>query len=299
MFQVMKRTLFSALLFTFSQSSAQTVYTGSIGNYPVEMVIYAAAKTADALYSYTDYDEPIPLHNGTLNNGKLTFYEKEGTGKQQTRAILTLDYFSEGQNTLSGIWKNRKTKSELKINLTKKYAIENGENIQWSNRELLQPISAGNQYFKVVVSKEKDQYYPMATSVKIFEKRTDKLLQKLDINCQLLGLNNISIGDYNFDGIDDFSVFESSYAGPNTSSIYFLYDRKTHQYYESSFSGISLEFDPVKRRVYERNQCCAGTVVTTVEYKVVKDNLIPLAQHCFRWNEEKQKLVEKPMKECR
>jgi len=290
----MKRTLLSVVLFTFSQMNAQTVYTGSIGDYPVEMVIYAG----DAVYSYTDFDEPISLNNGTINNGKLTFYEKETTGKKQTRAILTLDRFSDGQNTLSGIWKNMKTKKELKINLTKKYAIENGENIQWKNRELLQPVSAGNTYFKVVASKEKDHYYPMVTSVKIFEKRTDKLLQELELNCQLWGLNNISIDDYNFDGTDDFSVFESSYAGPNTSSIYFLYDKKSQKYYESSFSGISLEFDPVKKRVYERNQCCAGTVVTTVEYKVANNSLIPLAQHCFRWNDKKQKLMEKPMKEC-
>lgn len=293
----MKTILLPVLILTVGQISAQTVYTGTIGDYPIEMVIYPAAKTADAVYSYTDFDEPISLHNGTLSNGKLTFEEE--AGKKQTKAIFTLDHFAEDKNTLSGTWKNIKTNKELKINLSKKYSIENGENIEWKNRELLQSASAGNHYFKVVASKEREQYYPMVTSVKIFEKRTDKLLQELDVSCQLWGLNNISTGDYNFDGAEDFSVFESSYAGPNTSSIYFLYNKKTHKYYESSFSGISLEFDPVKKRVYERNQCCAGTVVTTVEYKVVNDSLIPLNQHCYRWNDKKQKLVEKPMKDCR
>lgn len=293
----MKTILLPVLILTIGQISAQTVYTGTIGDYPIEMVIYPAAKTADAVYSYTDFDEPISLHNGTLSNGKLTFEEE--AGKKQTKAIFTLDHFAEDKNTLSGTWKNIKTNKELKINLSKKYSIENGENIEWKNRELLQSVSAGNHYFKVVASKEREQYYPMVTSVKIFEKRTDKLLQELDVSCQLWGLNNISTGDYNFDGAEDFSVFESSYAGPNTSSIYFLYNKKTHKYYESSFSGISLEFDPVKKRVYERNQCCAGTVVTTVEYKVVNDSLIPLNQHCYRWNDKKQKLVEKPMKDCR
>ncbi len=293
----MKTILLPVLILTVGQISAQTVYTGTIGDYPIEMVIYPAAKTADAVYSYTDFDEPISLHNGTLSNGKLTFEEE--AGKKQTKAIFTLDHFAEDKNTLSGTWKNIKTNKELKINLSKKYSIENGENIEWKNRELLQSASAGNHYFKVVASKEREQYYPMVTSVKIFEKRTDKLLQELDVSCQLWGLNNISTGDYNFDGAEDFSVFESSYAGPNTSSIYFLYNKKTHKYYESSFSGISLEFDPVKKRVYERNQCCAGTVVTTVEYKVLNDSLIPLNQHCYRWNDKKQKLVEKPMKDCR
>ncbi|MDR2235899.1 MAG: hypothetical protein LBE92_07225 [Chryseobacterium sp.] len=295
---MMRRTLLSVLVLAFGSMSAQTVYTGSIGDYPVEMIIDSFSKTADGLYVYTNFDEPIELSEGTVNNGTLIFHEKETTGKKATKAILTFNGFTENADALSGIWKNVKTGNELNISLTKKYSIENGENIQWKDRELLQSVSIGNSYFKAVVSKENGSYYPTVTSIKIFEKKTDRLLQELEVSCQLLGLNNITVNDYNFDGIDDFSVFESSYAGPNTSSIYFLFDPKTRKYSESSFSGISLEFDPTKKRVYERNQCCAGTVVTTVEYKVVSNSLVQLAEHCYRWNEKKQKLQEKPMKEC-
>ena len=275
--------------------TAQTVYTGFIGEYPVEMVIDPSSATADAVYSYTNFGEPIRLNNGVIKNGKLIFSEKEG---KLTKATLEFENYTTDKNAITGIWKNIKTKNELKIILTKKYSIENGENIQWTDRELLQPESTKDKYFKVVLSKEKDRYYPIITAIKVYEKRSDKLLQKLDIECSLLGLDNISIDDYNFDGIKDFSVFEASYAGPNTSRIYYLYNKATQQYYESNFSGISLEFDQEKKRIYERNQCCAGTIVTTAEYKVVNDNMVLLNQHCYRWDDRRQKLVEKAMKAC-
>ncbi|MDR2230086.1 MAG: hypothetical protein LBE39_11525 [Flavobacteriaceae bacterium] len=289
----MKKILFSVLLFMISVINAQTIYTGFIGEYPVEMIVDYDSE--DAVYSYTNYDEPIRLNNGTKKNGNLIFNEKEGG---QTKAILTLDNYTTEKNNITGIWKNTKTKNELKITLTKKYSIENGENIQWADREVLQPESAGDRYFKIVLSKEKDRYYPFISAIKIYEKRTDRLLQKIDVDCSFSGLDNISIDDYNFDGIKDFSVFEASYAGPNTSRIYYLYSKATQQYYESGFSGISLEFDQKKKRIYERNQCCAGTIVTTAEYKVVKDNMVLLSQHCYRWDDRRQKLVEKAMKAC-
>ncbi|OPC20419.1 hypothetical protein BAX95_08510 [Elizabethkingia meningoseptica] len=292
----MKKAIFLVLTLTaVFRLTAQTVYTGTIGDYPVEMVIDAGSGSASAVYAYTNFDEPIPLDNGVIKNGKLTFHEKD---KKQIRAILTFDNYSNDRKNLTGIWKNNKTQNELKITLSRKYIVENGKDTEWKNIEILQPVSSGNKYFKAVLSKEKDQYYPQVSSIKVFEKRTDKLLQQLNTECQFWGLNNLEIDDYNFDGVNDLSVFEASYAGPNTSRVYFLYDKKTQQYHESSFSGISLEFDHVKKRVYERNQCCAGTIVTTAEYKVIKNNMVLLSEHCFRWSDKKQELTERKMKEC-
>ena len=70
----MKKILFSVLLFMISVLNAQTIYTGFIGEYPVEMVIDYDSE--DAVYSYTNYDEPIRLNNGTKKNGNLIFNEK-------------------------------------------------------------------------------------------------------------------------------------------------------------------------------------------------------------------------------
>lgn len=295
----MKIKIFFWLLIVFFENlNAQTVYTGFIGSYPIEMVLDSYSKTADATYSYTNFDEPIQLNDGIIKNGKLIFQEKEGSNKKLTTAIFTIDNYSENKSSLEGNWKDVKNNNELRITLSKKYSIENGENIEWKDRELIQPISLGNKYFKIVLSKRKDSYYSHVSAVKIFEKKTDQLLQVFDVECQLWGLNNISVDDYNFDGIQDFSVFEASYAGPNTSSLYFLFDKKTQKYYESGFSGISLEFNHTKKRIYERNQCCAGTIVTTAEYKIVDDSMVLLNQHCFRWNDKKNELTERKMKEC-
>ncbi len=96
----------------------------------------------------------------------------------------------------------------------------------------------------------------------------------------------------------DFSVFESSYAGPNTSRLYFLYDPKSKSYFESGFTGVSLEFDSKTKRIFERNQCCAGTSVTTAEFKVVKNKMVLIKEHCFKWDEKKQELVERKIKDC-
>lgn len=113
-----------------------------------------------------------------------------------------------------------------------------------------------------------------------------------------MGLENISIGDFNFDGILDFAVFETSYTGLNTSSLYFLYDPKSGKYIESGFTGVSLEFDNKAKRIYERNQCCAGSQVTTAEYKVVNNKMVLIKEHCYIWDETKQDMVERKLKEC-
>ena len=58
---------------------------------------------------------------------------------------------------------------------------------------------------------------------------------KLDVECSLLGLDNISIDDYNFDGIEDLSIFGSQPCRSKYFQIYYLYNKTTQQYYESNF----------------------------------------------------------------
>ncbi len=114
-----------------------------------------------------------------------------------------------------------------------------------------------------------------------------------------MGINSISIGDFNFDGNPDFSLFEQSYAGPNTTSLYFLYDPKTHKYFNSGWEGVSLDFDFVAKKVFERNSCCAGRTQTTATYKVVQNKLILIEEHCYTWDEKTEELVERKMDECK
>lgn len=294
----MKRTLnILTLLLTSFNLFGQTNYSGFIDKYPIELVtdIFSDGD-ARAIYAYSNYDEPITIH-GELKQGKLTLYEKGSNGKN--KATLTFDNFDTKSNQLEGTWKDLNSNKRLKISLTKKtFGIDYGENVEWTAREIIQSASLKNKYFKLVISKTKGNFYANVSGVKIFEKKTDKLIQQIDLECQFLGLNNVSVGDYNFDGIDDFSVFGQSYAGPNTSSLYFLYNPKTNKYFDSGFSGTSLEFDSKTKRIYERNQCCAGSSVTTAEYKVINNKMVLVKERCFKWDEKKQELVERKIKDC-
>jgi len=285
-----------SLLLTHFNLFCQTSYSGFIDKFPIELVTHIYSDgDARAIYAYSNFDEPIVI-NGKLQKQKLSLFEKDKSGKD--KATLTFDNFNSGNGEIKGNWTDLKTGKQLGITLKKNFDIDYGDSIEWKDREILQPVSLGDKYFKLIVSKAKGDFYARVTGVKIFERKTDRLIQQLDMDCQLMGLENIRVGDYNFDGISDFSVFESSYAGPNTSSVYFLYDKKTNKYFDSGFSGTSLEFDSKARRIYERNSCCAGTSVMTAEYKVVNNKMILVKEHCYKWDDKKQELVERKMKDC-
>jgi hypothetical protein len=285
-----------SLLLTSFNLFSQTSYSGFIDKYPIELVTHIYSDgDARAVYAYSNFDEPI-LINGKLQKHKLSLFEKDKSGND--KATLIFDNFNAGDNEIKGNWTDLKTGKQLEITLTKRFDIDYGDSVEWKDRELLQSASLGDKYFKLIVSKAKGYFYARVTGVKILERKTDRLIQQLELDCQLMGLKNISVGDYNFDGIPDFSVFESSYAGTNTSSLYFLYDKKTNKYFDSGFNGTSLEFDSKTKRIYERNSCCAGTSVITAEYKVVNNKMVLLKEHCYKWDDKKEELVERKMKDC-
>lgn len=281
-------TLLFLLVTTFL--SAQISYTGFIDKYPIEFVTYVYSDgVGSAIYAYSNFDTPIVL-SAKLTGKTLVFTEKDKTGKETAK--LTFQNYNEKSKELNGIWKDLNSGKELKITLSKTFDIDYGDNVQWTEREILQPESFKDKYFKLIVSKEKGSFYAKVSGVKIIEKKTDKLIQKIDLECQLWGINNISIDDYNFDGIPDFSVFESSYAGPNTSSLYFLYNPKIGKYFQSTFSGTSLEFDSKTKRIYEHNQCCAGRSHMNAEYKVVNNKMVLVKKTCMEYDEKTDDYIE-------
>ena len=281
----MKQTLIILTFFLLTNNlCGQTSYTGFIDRYPIEFVtnIYSDGVTR-AFYVYTNFDDPIKI-NGTLKNGLLTLIEKDSFGI--SKATLTFKNFKPENTNIEGVWKDNISNKQLKITLTKSFDIDYGDSIQWQHKELLQPVSLKDKYFKIVINKKKGDFYASVTGIKIFEKKTDKLIQEFNMECQLWGLDNVSIDDYNFDGFIDFSVFEQSYAGPSTSSIFFLFNPKTGKYFRSSFEGTSLEFDQKTKRIYEHNQCCAGRSHMTAEYKVVNNKMVLLKRACLEYDEK-------------
>jgi hypothetical protein len=204
---------------------------------------------------------------------------------------LTFDNFKAAAGELKGSWTDLNNGKQLQIRLTKVFSMDAGDGVEWKDRELLQPVSLKDKYFKLIVSKAKDDFEAKVTGIKIMEKKTDKLIQRIDLDCQLWGLENVTIGDFNFDGITDFSVFERSLAGPNTTSLYFLYDSKTGKFYNSGFEGVSLTFDAETKRIYEHNQCCAGRSHMNAEYKVVNNKMVFIRKTCVEYSEEKKDFV--------
>ncbi|SFD79053.1 XAC2610-related protein [Flavobacterium phragmitis] len=268
--------------------SAQISYKGFIDKYPIEFVSYVYSDgVGSGIYAYTNFDTPIGL-DAKIKGKTLVFTEKDTNDK--ATASLTFQNYNAKSSQLNGIWKDLNSGKELSIRLAREFDVEQAYDMEGKEREMLQRVSFKDKYFKLVLSKQKDDYEPKVKGVKIYEKKTDKLIQKFDVECQLLGIGNISIDDYNFDGIEDFSVYEGGSAGPNTSSLYFLYNPKTGKYFESSFSGSSLEFDKKNKRIYEHNSCCAGSSVIDAEYKVVNNKMVLLKQTCLKLDTKSGKL---------
>lgn len=272
-------------------AAGQVCYTGFIDKYPIELVanVYSDGATS-ATYMYSNFDTPIPL-NGGLRDGILTLNERDAQGTPT--ATLTFPSFDPKTKSVTGTWKNLANGHELPITLKKQFELNDQDP---SPKDWLQSASMEDRYFRITVS-SKDGY-PRVSAVKVFLKQTDELFQAIELDCQFLGVDNVSVDDYNFDGVEDFAVFEASYAGANTSKIYFLYNPRSRHYYKSTYSGISLSFNQKTKTITESNQCCAGTRRRTTIYKVVDNKMVMVEEHCFRWDQEKGELVERPLNEC-
>ncbi len=286
----MRLIILFLFVFLSLQLSAQTSYSGFLGKYPITLIMHHYSDGfSTAYYAYDKYDTPIRIDGKQTEEG-LILYEKDDKGVIQ--ATLFFEDFKEEASTVSGEWTKSDAYRSYETRLTKDFEIGYGEELAWQQKTLLQFGSTSDHYFKTIITKEKGEFYASVSGVQVWEKGTDKLLQVIELECQLFGIDNVSIGDYNFDGTPDFSVFEASYAGPNTSSIYILRNPNSSTYTISDFSGISLEFDEEKKRIYAHNQCCGGTSHMNATYKVVANKMVLLEKKCTEYDEAKDAFVE-------
>lgn len=277
------------LLFAIT-GKGQSSYFGHLGKYPITLVMYHYIDgTSLAYYVYNNYDTPIII-NGNIKEGELNLFEKDEDGNNS--ATLIFENFNQNKAEIRGKWIKADNSKTYQITLKKEFDIDNEDNLELTNKELIQSKTTKEHYFKTIIDKNKGSFSPRIVGVKIFEKKTDKLIQTIELDCQLFGIDNVSIGDYNFDGVEDFSVFEASYAGPNTSSIYILRKPNSDSYQKSNFSGSSLEFDYESKLIYEHNQCCAGRSHMNATYKVVKNEMVLIEQKCLEYDDEKEDFIE-------
>lgn len=283
------KNIFLLLLFITSISvKSQTSFSGLLGKQPITLVMNNYGEgDVQAFYVYNKIDTPITI-NGNLKNGELTLFEKTN-GK--VTASLIFKTFNKEDAQINGEWISTDKSKTYKISLKKDFNIASGKKVEWEAYELLQPQTTKNNYFKTIITKVKDDYYARVAGVKIYEKKTDKLIQTIPLECQLWGLNSISVDDFNFDGLEDFSVFEASYAGPNTSHIYILKDANSKKYTISNFGGTSLEFDSASKIIYEENVCCAGRNRMNATYKVIDNEMVLVSRNCTEYDDEKEDYI--------
>ncbi len=272
----MKFTLLALFLTIVAPGYTQTSYSGFIDLYPIEISLKAFPNgEVEGILSYLRDHNSIVL-TGQYNDSTLVLLEK----RTKTQAKLVFKNFQPDSRELTGEWI---TFDGIRYPIKLK---------RQRNGELLQAVSLENHFFKLELSEAEQGAHPRVIGVNISDKKTGKQLQHFPLECDLIGFHNVAIGDYNFDGSPDFSVFESGYAGPNTSRIYFLWDPTLNQFITCDFHGTSLEFDNSTKLVYEHNQCCAGKSHINSVYKIVENKMVLVSMKCLTYNEATETLEE-------
>lgn len=286
--------LFLLFLCSAAPVYAQYVYKGAVDKYPVEFVIDDFSNgDISAVYAYDRFDKPIRI-SGRQSGEGILLVERNFEAADTT--TMRFEGGAIGADSLTGVWFNVRTGRRFDIRLAKVFDLQDCA-AGYTDRAILQDAELDSAYFRLLVSCQAGQG-PVVSGVRIYQKGDDRLIQELRFEVAFIGFSGLRTDDFNFDGIPDFSVFEGFYAGPNTTSLYFLYDKKTRRYFESEISGVSLEFDHARKRITEVNQCCAGSQVTHTEYKLVNNKMVKTGSKCFKWNHKTNQLELSPAREC-
>lgn len=275
-------------------ADAQLVYKGAVDKYAVEFLIEADDHNVTAVYAYDRFDKPIRISGRQTATG-LLLVERNFEAADTT--TMRFDGCRVGDDSLRGTWYNARSGRRFDIRLARSFDLQGEGGARYTDRAILQDAELDSAYFRLLVSGGGGED-PQVTGIRIHHKGDDRLIHELRFEAVFIGLSGINTGDYNFDSHPDFSVFSEGFAGPNTASLYFLYDPVKKRYFESEIWGVSLEFDPVRKRITEVNQCCAGSQIQHIEYKLVRNKMVETGRKCFKWNEKKKQLEERPAREC-
>ena len=281
----MRTLLVLSLAFPLAAPAGEIEYRGTLGNQPIHLYLDAYSDgTVRAIYAYDRHDTPIRV-DGRVADGALELVEVDG--KNARVATLRLAPFDEAASALNGEWIASSGGKRLPVAL---------DALREDERAVLQAASTREHYFLLTTDAPGDSYDAQANAVQVVAKGSDRVLQAIELGTQWRGIDSVSVGDFNFDGVDDFAVFEASAAGPNTTSRYFLRD-PTGRYVEADYQGTSLEFDADAKLVHETNSCCAGTSVINATYRVVANHLELVERTCLKWDAAEDGLVDAPCEE--
>jgi hypothetical protein len=247
-------------------------YRGMIGTYPIHLSTFD--NDGYAVYIYDTQGVPIVLSSDGKTEEGIVLYEDLDWKplKKPARAKLTFSQKLGQSDLLTGIWENLNSYQQLPIHLNR-YDEPAGA---------LQSAVFKKAYIRKSCSEDK--------VVRLFSKQSNALIQTIQTEGVCLS-DEVEVDDYNFDGYEDFSVFNEGFAGPNTNRNYYLFNPKTQQYeYSDELTDVTLSFDSKTKTVTSTNQCCAGSQVLVLRLQWVKQHLKPIAKQCYKWNDKYQEL---------
>lgn len=271
---VVKKSVFILILQLLAMETYALEYSGVIGNSPIHFSIERLDQPDGAVYMYDQHNEPIRLIADNSNQTKEIIKLVEGLDyahpNQLPSAQITLQLDPNSPEQLTGEWQNIQTKLILPIHLSQ-YVEPAG---------LLQSRS-----FKKALIRKKCTEYQDDKVVHIYDKKTHQLLDTIQTGGECRG-DEVHVGDYNFDGYQDFSVYSEGFAGANSKNIYVLYNPLTHHYESNDeLNDVSLSFDPKHKIVTSTNQCCSGRQTLIQRYTWKKNKLKKLDSSCLIYNE--------------
>ncbi|MBH8570651.1 hypothetical protein KB206_17290 [Microvirga sp. STS02] len=281
-------------------AAAQASYTGQLGGARVEMLLeQIILPRGIGVYLYSKVGTPIVL-NSNIRHGALvlTEYTADRPITQQTlfktkykpTATFTIPAFSFSTPVLHGTWRSLTTKRQLPLTLTLTTGPDDA-GTAGAPPTALQMDAAPDYYFKTLLTGKSNDPATRVKAVQVIEKKTNRIIQQFPVNCRAIGSHNVSVDDYNFDGLLDFSIYEddaetpdlASFGYNNSTSQYFLYDPAAKQFIASGFQGIGLRFDAQQKRVYRYTLSPSGErrVIIKTEYSVVHNRLVLTGKPCF------------------
>ncbi|MDR2151900.1 MAG: hypothetical protein LBO72_03680 [Helicobacteraceae bacterium] len=121
--------------------------------------------------------------------------------------------------------------------------------------------------------------------INIFDKSSKKHIQTFDnVEGKCKYEECFEKGDYNFDGIEDFSLANANRAFGNGYGRYFLYNPKDKKFFLSDISGSNLKFDHKNKIVYETNRRYAGSSFRSATYKIANNKMVKLEERCYKYD---------------
>jgi hypothetical protein len=279
---MMKLIQFSVLLLVSSFSFANIyIYQGIFDNKKIYLYIDDTSDTnITTLYLY-DNSPPISLDLLKKDN-EWTFREGNCVLKTSCNYLIVnnieLDPDDESlkNKVLTGYWTNDATykKYPLNLNKIKELKLLDSE-IEFDNELIWQDDTLKEFYFAVLLTKKKNEL-PIITGINIYSKNGGNLIQKIEhLNNDFIYLfNSISTGDYNFDGIEDFSIFKSgsrNWLFSKNIYSYYIYDNQKNKFVNIPLEEPNIIFDPKNQTATSQKDCVEylesdiGRKITTIK----------------------------------